>query len=141
MADPSRAHGQAIHALAVQAGYPMFFGKVTAADTDLEYPYGVVWPPPARRDLITMAGRTATATTTTQISVVGRDPVEVAAALDRIDDQLVGVRPDIEGRRCSRIASRSPGQVPIRDDTTRTPDGQPVYMAVGLYELTSTPAA
>lgn len=141
MVDPSRAHALAIKALIDAAvEYTGYLGKVTDADADLTYPYWILWPPPASRALDRLAGNGHTLTTVTQVTVVGRDVDEVLAALDRIAAAVVGVQPVIAGRNCGRIEDLSPGQPPQESDVTRTPDGQPVYRAIGLYQLMSTAA-
>lgn len=137
--DPSRAHAHTIHDLIGAAvEYVGYFGKVTDADSDLTYPYWITWPPAGIRTLDRLAGTGHQFTTVTQVTVVGRDVDEVLAALDRIGAALVGVTPQIAGRSCGRIGDLSPGQVPEKSDVTRTPEGQPVYRAIGLYQLMST---
>lgn len=141
MVDPSRAHAKAIDDLIDAAvEYKLYRGKVTDDDADLTYPYLISWPAPGNRTLDRLAGTGHRFTTTQQITAVGRDVGEVIAALDRVAAAVVGVAPQIAGRRCGRIVDVSPGQVPEKSDVTRTPEGQPVYRSFGLFQLMSTPA-
>jgi len=139
-ADPSRAHAAAVLTLVEASEYPVYLGKVTVPDADLTYPPLIVWPPPGRRNLIAIAGTAATLTGVIQETAVGRDADEVLAALDRTAAQLVGVTPTITGRRCARITEVGPGAPVVQNDGLRTPDGQPTYRGVALYQLMSTAA-
>jgi hypothetical protein len=143
--DIAWAHADAIKAMVEAAtDYPIFMGEVTAPDDQLEYPYLILWPPPASRPTTTLAGYGGEATTRTQITAAGRDVREVLAALDRVGAALHRRRPTIPGRRCGLITQTpeipDPPQ-PDRDETARTlPDGRPVFISFLQFSLFSAPA-
>lgn len=140
--DPSRAHAHGILDLVDSAvDHQVFFGEVTAADADLEYPYLVVWPAPGNRPVTTLAGYGGELTTTTQVTAVGTSVDEVLSALDRASAALHRVRPVITGRQCAPIVQESGGTPPQpqRTDKTRTPDGRPIFFSFALFTLYSSP--
>lgn len=143
MSDPSRSHATVIHALLNAVGdYTVYLGGVTDTDADLTYPYLVVWPPPGARTRTDLAGSSSDLTTVTQITAVGRDAVEVLAALDRVAVALQGVRPTLDGRAAGQIHQAEDFTPPpvVQSDASRTADGRPVFRGVAMYRLHSTPA-
>lgn len=143
--DVSRAHNRAIYDMLAPltsppTGYQRYFAKVDVPDSDLTYPYLIVWAAPGHRQILTLSGTVSDLTTITQVTVVGRDDDEVLGALDRAADLLHGHRPAIGGRLPGCIRQQ-PVDRPVRPtDTSRTPDGQPYYMSFALFELNSTAA-
>jgi hypothetical protein len=139
--DVGWAHADAIGGmLETVTSYPVYIGEVTADDDELEYPYLVLWPPPATRPTTTLAGYGGEATTTTQITAAGRDAREVITALDRASAALHRRRPVIAGRRCSLISqvpAVEPPQ-PERDPDVSTPE-RPVFFSFIQVSLTSSP--
>lgn len=135
------AHAAAIAALLEPLPYPVYMGEVTDADDALTYPYVVIWPPPATRQTVTLAGYGGEATTTTQITASGRNVREVITALDRVSAALHRKRPTIVGRRCGLITqvegAAGPPQ-PDRDEQVRTEDGRPVFFSFHQFTLHST---
>lgn len=144
--DVGWAHAEGIAALLADLPYQVFIGEVTGdpdepLPADVELPYLVLWPPPATRQTVTLAGYGGEATTTTQITAAGRDPREAITALDRASARLHRRRPVIPGRRCSLIrqvegAAGSPQ--PERDDQARTADGRPVFFTFAQFVLQSS---
>lgn len=148
--DVSRQHADAIADLAnaalapiqVAGRYRVYVGEVTTAETEMVYPYVVVWPAPAMRPTNTSNGYDGAATTTTQITAAGNSVDEVLAALDRVAAGLHRRRPLIPGRQCSpltQVPGSQPPQ-PERDDQVTTPTGRPVFFSFALFSLYSTPA-
>lgn len=146
--DVSRQHGQAIAdlidaALApLQIGgrYTVYVGEVTTPESDIAYPYLVVWPPPVWRPTNTQAGYDGAAVSTVQVTAAGTTVDEVLAALDRAAAALHRRRPAIPGRMCGLI-TQVPGATPPqpeRDDTVHTPAGRPVFFSFVLFTLYST---
>lgn len=129
-------HVQGIVGLLSPLPYQVFVGEVTGSDPgsgaadEILLPYLVVWPPPADRPTVTLAGYSGQATTTTQITAAGR----ASAALHRR-------RPSIPGRRCGLITlvpgAATPPQ-PQPDNQVRLPDGRPVYFTFAQFTLYST---
>lgn len=141
----SRAHAHAIYDLLAPVSAPpynrqRYFAKVNVSDSELTYPHLIVWPQPATRSQVNLTGTLYDATTTTAITVVGRDDDEVLAVGDLVGELLQGKKPSIEGRIPGQIRN-VPSSQPVREtDQSRTPDGQPYYMAVSYYSLNSTAA-
>lgn len=128
--DLSYAHAAAILVLA-EAGTPYsgYVGEVNAEE--LTYPYFCVWVPPGIRDTATLATvQSIEFRQTVQITIAGRDPQETAAAADRITEALVDHKPEVAGRRNSRLK-----QVPISVPIAAAPGdhdpstGRQVYLA------------
>jgi hypothetical protein len=142
VADPSNQHAEAIHGLLVDnSDFTWHFAEVVPADSDLTFPYGVVWPAPGGRPPVTLAGNSSLVSTVTRITGVGRDPNEVLAVLDRAAEILHRVIPVIPGRRCSAITQDPTGGPPVdveRDPQVRTADGRPVFYAPLRFALMST---
>lgn len=142
MDDPSRAHALAIHYLLDNgADFAWHFGRVLPADSALTFPYGVVWPAPGTRPVVTLAGNPGFVSTVTRVTGVGRDPDEVLAVLDRAAEVLHRVIPAIAGRRCSPITQDPAGGVPPdveKDPQVRTADGRPVFYAPMRFTLMSS---
>lgn len=140
--DVGRAHANAIHAmLAGAVTYGVYLGRPNIPDTALEWPYLIVWPPPASRPTVTMAGYGGEATTTTQVTAAGRNVDETITAIDRASAALHRQRPTIVGRRCGLISQLPdvPGPPsPDRDDQTGTPDYN-VYTTFAQFSLYSAP--
>lgn len=150
MTDVSRQHAAAVKTMieAAVAGeaqggrYRVYVGEVTTDESATEYPYFVVWPPPAMRPVNTLAGNDGAAASTIQVTAAGSSVDEVLAALDRAAEALHRRRPHIPGRVCGLI-SQVPGAVPPapqRDDRVNTPDGRPVFFSFALFSLYSTAA-
>ena len=145
MSDPSRLHAAAIAAIlnaALPASVDVYVAKVDKADADLTYPYVVIWPPPARRPLDSLAGWTGgTVTTRTQITGAGTSDDEVLASLDRAAEALHGVTPTIAGRTCGQIQQADEQPNPITVDptvkTTGTDPGRDIYMGFIIVQLSS----
>lgn len=139
--DVGWAHAQGLADLLEPLPYQLYIGEVTDTDDALKYPHLILWPPPASRPTITLNGYAGEATTTTQITAVGRDPREAITALDRASDLLHRRRPTIPGRRCSVITyvegAAGPPQ-PQRDEQARTPDGRPPYFTHAQFTLHSS---
>lgn len=144
-ADVSLLHANALYGLldplaGAPWNYERFFGKVTVTDAALTYPYLIVWPAAASRGQVNLAGNLYDSTTITQLTAVGRDVSEVLMMLDQAAALLQGIRPAIAGRLPGQIRQVNTPGPPTETDQSRTPDGQPYYMGVALYSLTSTPA-
>lgn len=138
--DVSRAHHLAVYGLLATVGAQRYFGKVDVPDSELVYPYLIVWPVPATRNQINLAGNLSDAVTISQVTAVGRDVDEVLATLDRAAAALHGVRPVIAGRLPGLIRQQ-PGNQPVVPDTSvSSDDGQPTYMSASFFALTSTAA-
>lgn len=138
--DLSRMHHRAIFDLLDDVGQDQFFGKVDVPDTELAYPYLIVWPAPGHRQILNLAGNLSDVTTLSQVTAVGRDVDEVLATLDRAAALLHGHRPTIVGRLVGLIRQQESGEYVRPDDTVHTPDGQPTYMGVAFFTLNSTAA-
>lgn len=143
--DPSRAHAQVFVAM-VRAGvateeYDVYVAKVNKPDAEITYPHLVVWPPPVSRGATTLGGYDGNATSTFQITGVGRTDDEVLAALDRAAAALHRRRPVIPGRRCGLITQVGEGGPPAPqvDPEHRTADGQPVFFSFLQFRFLSTP--
>lgn len=123
--------------------YPVYVGEVTASDDELEWPYLVLWPPPANRPVSTMAGYVGDATTVIQVTAAGRTIREVLAALDRASAALHRRRPTIPGRRCeliSQVPGVPPAPQPDKEEAARINDGLPIYFSFVQFSLYSTAA-
>lgn len=135
-------HAQGLAALLEPLPCEVYIGEVTDADEDLTFPYLVLWPPPASRPTITLAGYGGEATTVTQLTAAGTSPRETITALDRAAARLHRQRPTIPGRRCSLITytegAATPPQ-PQPDPQARTPDGKPIYVTFAQFTLHSSP--
>jgi hypothetical protein len=144
--DTSRAHTRAIYDLLkpltdLPTRYQRFFAKVDVPDSELKYPHLIVWATPGVSTMLNFTGNLSSRATVTQITAVGRDEDEVLAALDRADNLLQGVRPNIPGRLPGLIDNIPAGQAITPNETLRTsPDGAPTYRGIALYALQSTPA-
>lgn len=143
-------HAQGISAMLAGLPYQRYIGEVTAPDPgsglpgELEYPHLVLWPPPANRVAVTMNGYGGEATTTTQVTAVGRDVREVITALDRVSAALFRRRPTIPGRECGLIDQREdapPPPAPDRDEQIRIGDGRPVFFSFLHFSLFSSAVA
>jgi hypothetical protein len=146
--DASRSHSRAIFDMLaplhdLDEGYLIFFGKVDVPDSALTYPYLVVWGQAGTRGIVNLAGNLSDLTTVTQVTGVGRDIDETIAVLDRAGELLHGHRPTILGRLPGLIRQVPTGEQIRANEILRTPDGQPTYRGVALFELDSTagPAA
>lgn len=145
MSDPSRLHAAAIQVLvdaALPANVDVYLAKVNKADAELTWPYLVVWPPPARRPLDSLAGWTAgTVTTRTQLTAAGTSADEVLAVLDRAAEALHGVTPTIAGRTCGQIQQTDDQPPPVTvDPTVKTAGADPgrdIYMGFIIVLLSS----
>jgi hypothetical protein len=139
--DHARAHFDLLAPLTDQYEFQRFFAKVDVPDQELTYPYVVVWPRPATAEIVNAAGNVSDRTTVTQVTVVGRDGVEVSAVLDLVLDLLHGAKPQIAGRTPGFIRNVPSGEAIRPDETLRTyPDAAPTYRGVALYTLTSDAA-
>ncbi|HEY0697189.1 MAG TPA: hypothetical protein VGD43_05200 [Micromonospora sp.] len=129
------AHAQALADMLADLPYTVHVGEVT----DDTLPYIVLWPPPATRPTITLAGYGGEATTATQITAAGASVREVLAALDRVAARLHRRRPTIPGRRCGLVTqvegAATPPQ-PGRDEQVSTPD-RPVFSSFLQFSLFS----
>lgn len=145
MADPSRQHIQSLYDL-VRAGLPetvdVYIANVDKADDDITYPYVVMWPPPPRRHIESLAGYGGSLSTRTQITGAGTTVDEVLAVLDRAAEALHGVVPTIVGRSCGRIEVSEDEQPPpiLVDPTHKTAQGRSIYTGVLFVHLYSTVA-
>lgn len=140
--DVSRGHATAIRDLLTPLPYTVYLGEITDPEDAIEYPYLVVWPPPADRPANTINGYDSQATTVTQITAAGTSVDEVLAALDRAAGLLHRIRPAILGRQSAplrQLPGGGPPQ-PQRDPKVRTLDGRPIYFSTAFYELHSTAA-
>lgn len=118
-------------------GYQRFYAEVDVPDSELKFPFVVVWPMSPSSDLVNATGTLVDRTNLTQVSVTGRDADEVGAALDLVDGLLVGKKPTIAGRDPGFIRG-VPNNVPIRpNETLRTSEGAPTYLGTALYTVTS----
>ncbi|MEU8158043.1 hypothetical protein AB0B94_30690 [Micromonospora sp. NPDC048986] len=136
------AHAEGIAALLDPLPYPVYIGEITAEDDELEYPYVVLWPPPADRLTITMAGYGGEGTTTTQITAAGRSTREVISALDRVGAALHRRRPTIPGRVCGLITQPlGAGNIPDpqRDEQVSTPE-RPIFYSFVRVTFNSSAA-
>ena len=116
--------------------YDVYDGQVTKAEDAVTYPYLVVWPQPATRPVITMAGYAGEASTIAQITAAGTSPADVLAALDRASAALHRWTPTIAGRRCAPVTQQPATVPPAPDPNVKTTDGGPVfysYIVVSLY--------
>lgn len=140
--DISRLFGRAVQDLleaALPAGTDVFYGKVTRSDSELTYPYVVVWVIPATLIRGNLAGNLASPDSRVQLTGVGRDEDEVASVHDRCGYALQGQRPTITGYRAGLIW-QVPIQVPItRNEDLWTPEGTPTYRGVSMFRLSSEP--
>lgn len=134
-------HAQGLAALLAPLPYVVYVGEVTDVDAGLAFPYLVLWPPPATRPTVTLAGYGGEATTVTQLTAAGTSPRETITALDRASARLHRVRPAIPGRRCSPIThtegAAGPPQ-PRLDPQARTPDGRPIFITFAQFTLHSS---
>lgn len=148
--DLSRLHAQALVSLVnaaladlqVEGRYTVYVGEVTEPEATIAYPYLVIWPAPAVRDVNLLNGYDGSATTTTQITAAGTTTEEVLAALDRASAALHRKTPTIPGRTWApirQVPGATPPQ-PDRDDTVNTATGRPVFTSFALFTLHSTPA-
>jgi len=140
--DVGWAHAAAIHdMLDTAVGYGVYLGRPDIPDPELVWPYLIVWPPPAGRPTIALAGYGGESTTTTQVTAAGRNVRETITALDRAAVALHRRRPVIVGRRCGLITQLAdvPGPPsPDRDDQTGTPDYN-VYTTFAQFSFYSAP--
>jgi hypothetical protein len=141
--DIARLHAQAIAdrlttALATE-GYPVYVGEVTTPEDAITYPYLVIWPAPAARPVVTMAGHAGQASTTIQVTAAAAFVADVLAALDRAGNALHRWTPTIAGRLCAPV-TQDPNQVPppIPDPRVKTTAGRPVYISSIVVTLYST---
>lgn len=140
--DLTRAHMAALATMLTDTGYPVHVGEVTGqtGNPDKDYPYHVIWPPPPNLVSTSLEPTTVDYDIVVQVTSVGRDVDETSAAADRAAVRLVNQRPAIAGRTCALIY-QEPLNRPITEGTTRDPvTGRPVYVAVALYRIHSTPA-
>lgn len=139
--DIGRMHAEALQRMLSDLPYPIYVGEVTDGQPD--YPYLVLWPPPANRQTLLMNGYSGEATTVTQITAAGRDVWEVITALDRVSAKLHRRRPEIPGRRCGlvgQVDDAAPPPQPQRDEQVSTPE-RPVFFSFLHFRLHSTAAS
>lgn len=139
--DVGYAHAEALRLLLDVLPYAVYLGKVTETDSELRYPYLVVWPPPPLRTGQNLTGTLLSATTRTQVSAIGQDVRETLTALDRVDARLQANRPVVLGRSCGLFSQVAVSGSPAPNPSVRTPDGQPTHLAWAIYALTSIPAS
>jgi hypothetical protein len=138
--DVTRAHATALAAALVPLDYQTFQGDVTGPDSELRFPYLVVWTPPAGLAGINLHGTAHTATTMIQVTAVGQTTDEVLAALDRVAASVVGRALPIPGRTCTRVQQVAASGPPRTDPSVRTPDGQPTRFGWITLSFASMPA-
>lgn len=143
MADPSRLHLLAFAGL-ITAALPdtvdLYTGRVSKPDSELRWPYLVLWPSAARRATPDLNGYAGQVSTRTQITGAGTTIDEALAVLDRASEALHGVTPTIVGRDCGwiRVGEDVSGPT-VAAPGEKTADGRDIYVGYLFAELTSTP--
>jgi hypothetical protein len=143
MGDISRLFGRAVQTMlqdALPIDTDVFYGKVTKADSQLTFPYVVVWLSPSTLVRANLTGTIASPDSRLQITGVGRDEDEVASVLDRAGTALHGKRPTINGYRPG-LMWQVPAEIPIvKNEDLWTPQGTPTYRGVSMFRLSCEPA-
>lgn len=143
MAEISRQFGRAVEAMvqaALPAGLDVFYARVTKPDSELIFPYVVVWSIPSMRRRANLTGTIASPDSRVQLTGVGRSPDEVTWILDRAGDALQGQRAALGGDWRSGLIWEMPVEQAItKNEDLWTADGSPTYRGVSMYRLSSEP--
>jgi hypothetical protein len=142
MALISRPFQLAVKAM-VQAQTPTWqyhYSGVQIPNEDLEFPYIVQWPVPARGFIANLGGNLIPKINEARFVVVGKDGDEVLWGLDQVSEALHGKRPVIEGWGCNFIREVPEGQ-PVSENKEVLFNGRPTYMSWARYRMGAEPAA
>jgi len=139
--DLTNPHVDAIDTMLAGAGYPTYISEVTDPEDTITYPYLVVHPNTGAAQRTTLSPSSPVRAWRWQVTAVGRDRAETAAALDRARAALVDRVPVVPGRAYGVIAEDFVDQ-PIRQDpTTRDPrTRRPVFFGLAQFTCPSVPA-
>ncbi len=120
-------------------GWQYHYGGVQIPNENLEYPYIVQWPVPARGVIANLGGNLIPKINDVRFVVCGKDSDEVLWALDEVSSALLGERPVIDGWKCNFIRE-VPEDQPVGENKDVLFDGRPTYRGWVHYRMGAEPA-
>lgn len=120
-------------------GYGLYNGETPGEESEILYPYAVLWHVPALRQSVVLRGYAGEIFTRVPITFAGLSPRDVAGIADRGSAALHRVRPVIPGRRCGDIEQEQLA-IPAapRPDPNVMPSGRLIYYLPLAFELYSS---
>jgi hypothetical protein len=108
---------------------------VSRAANDATMPYVVLHPDQGQADTTSYEGRSDWRSWRYTTTCVGSTPEQAGWAAERVEANLLDIRPAVAGRTCTPIRKEAP--IPVDRDEDVQP---PVYIARDVWVFSSVPA-